>query len=724
MKRITAIAIMLALMFTLVGCGDETNRTIWNTNPSVVIGGTPLTTAAPEHISTYDGPPGTWAVYWYLCGSDLESGSKSDRPEAGGAATSDLSEMLKVALPDNVTVIIETGGAKEWKNDFIKPDVIGRYLYSGNVLTELESQPSANMGDPQTLADFLRFCNENYPAEHQAVIFWDHGGGSLLGVAMDELYDGNLLSLPEMRQAFQDVPAVSGMYEMVGFDACLMATVEVAEMLSDSTRYLVASEESEPGFGWDYTGLFTALGADTTMDGAELGKAICDSYYATCEQYNFTENITLSVTDLSRFAPLLAAYRAVGDEALLKAYEQKLTFYSAFEGAAYAAESYGVGRNGVSDYDMVDLGHLMRNTASLLDGEEAVLSALADCVVYNVKGSLRGEASGLACYFIYSGDVKALDIFSELGVSEGFRYLYEYPLKGELSQQGADYINALSVEPVPLEAFPNSGLEQLNGYPVRGEKGAMGFLMTLDAELQNNIANITSERYYVLAENTEGLSYDNAKGAVSLGYEFHFAQEVDAQGNMTLRDGFKGYWYSLGGALISVYSDETPQLNEDKVTRTLRVPVLLNGEPFTLLVENTILLENADSEGLVTNPEDITFNIYGARKDSDATTGLPSKELRQLEEGDVIEPLFEVFYSDGNVDFADVADLKFGAEQTRSFQSIVWSEDIKIEHKYLGDGLYFSKYRMTDLAGQPHYSQSGWYVVQDGEVYSYGPINK
>ena len=62
----------------------------------------------------------SWAVYWYLCGSDLES--------ENGAATADLMEMLEVELPENVSVVIQTGGASSWDNDTVSPNVIGRYL--------------------------------------------------------------------------------------------------------------------------------------------------------------------------------------------------------------------------------------------------------------------------------------------------------------------------------------------------------------------------------------------------------------------------------------------------------------------------------------------------------------------------------------------------------------------------------------------------------------------
>lgn len=42
-------------------------------------------------------------------------------------------------------------------------------------------------------------------------------------------------------------------FAFIGFDACLMATVETANMLVPHADYMFASEETEPGYGWDYT---------------------------------------------------------------------------------------------------------------------------------------------------------------------------------------------------------------------------------------------------------------------------------------------------------------------------------------------------------------------------------------------------------------------------------------------------------------------------------------
>ena len=109
--------------------------------------------------------------------------------------------MLDVALPDEVQVVIQTGGAAGWNNFEIDDDSIGRYLYDSKGLSLVDRQPQSNMGDPETLEDFLIFCRDNYPADHTMVLFWNHGGGSVTGVAFDENYGFDSLTLSEMYNA-------------------------------------------------------------------------------------------------------------------------------------------------------------------------------------------------------------------------------------------------------------------------------------------------------------------------------------------------------------------------------------------------------------------------------------------------------------------------------------------------------------------------------------------
>ena len=80
-------------------------------------------------------------------------------------------EMLEVQLPENVDVVIQTGGAAVWRNDQMDPSKLQRWLFDSDGLHLVDEQETANMGDAQTLYEFLYFANENYPADRVAVTF-------------------------------------------------------------------------------------------------------------------------------------------------------------------------------------------------------------------------------------------------------------------------------------------------------------------------------------------------------------------------------------------------------------------------------------------------------------------------------------------------------------------------------------------------------------------------
>jgi hypothetical protein len=79
----------------------------------------------------------TWAIYWYICGGDLESGFGKNG-ERHGAATDNLNEMLGVSLPENITVVIELGGSKNWWAFDIDPGANSRYVYDSSGLRLVE----------------------------------------------------------------------------------------------------------------------------------------------------------------------------------------------------------------------------------------------------------------------------------------------------------------------------------------------------------------------------------------------------------------------------------------------------------------------------------------------------------------------------------------------------------------------------------------------------------
>lgn len=94
---------------------------------------------------------------------------------------------------------------------------------------------------------------------------------------------------------------------LLGFDTCLMATIDVAAVFQNFAKYLVGSEEVEPGNGWLYSGWLGALAEDPAMEGDDLGVAICNTYYEGCEAVGTQDQTTLSLTDLTKLTPLLEA---------------------------------------------------------------------------------------------------------------------------------------------------------------------------------------------------------------------------------------------------------------------------------------------------------------------------------------------------------------------------------------------------------------------------------
>lgn len=434
----------------------------------------------------------SWSVYWYLCGSDLETN--------GGFATIDLSEMMEVQLPENVNVVIQTGGAAVWQNEYMDPSKLQRWLYNSEGLQLLEEQETANMGDAQTLYEFLSFADENYPANKVAVTFWNHGGGSVAGAAFDELHGLDSLDLSEMYQAFDAVwPAdtQNPALELVGFDTCLMATVDVASVFQNFARYLVASEEVEPGNGWLYSGWLRQLADNPAMNGEELGIAICDTYYEGCGAVGTQDQTTLSVTDLTKLTPLLEAYESFGEEAFAAAAEDP-GFFAELGRAAAQSENYGGNTREQGYTNMVDLGHLARQTAEMLPSAQKVCDALEECVLYRVGGIYRSEATGLSCYYSYNGDIDDFNGYIDIGTGLAFKHLYAYELTGELAEGGEEYLASLDIQELPdMVSLADMGWD---GAPLDVDDEGTSIL-TLGPEAYDVLAGIGFSLYYVDEEN-------------------------------------------------------------------------------------------------------------------------------------------------------------------------------------------------------------------------------
>ena len=647
-NKIFVFLLALAMCLSLAACGGD----------EAADGSTP--DAAP----VFQAGDGSWAVYWYLCGSDLETN--------GGFATTDLSEMMEVQLPENVNVVIQTGGAAVWQNDQMDPEKLQRWLYNSEGLQLIEEQDTANMGDAQTLYEFLAFANENYPADKVAVTFWNHGGGSVGGAAFDELHGLDSLDLAEMYQAFDAVwPAddENPALELVGFDTCLMATVDVASTFQGFAKYLVASEEVEPGNGWLYSGWLGALAENTDMDGAALGTAICDTYYQGCEAVGTQEQTTLSVTDLSKLDPLLEAYESFGQEAFAAAAEDS-GFFAELGRAAAQSENYGGNTREQGYTNMVDLGHLARQTAWMLPSAQSVCNALADCVLYQVGGPYRAEATGLSCYYSYNGDVDDLNGYIGVGESTAFKHLYAYELTGELAEDGEEYLSSLNIGELP-ERVTLADMDW-DGAPLDLDDEGTSFL-TLGPEANDVLAGIGFSLFYVDEAGDQMLL---------LGTDNDLSADWE---NGVFYDNFRGVWGALDGHLVYM---ELSFEGEDY--NLYSVPILLNGEAYNLQVAYDFSTEE--------------WNILGASQGLDES-GMASKELRLLAEGDVITTIWKAATFTGDDDFE-----MYAAEELTVTANTAFGE------APLFDGSYSMVFEMWDAAGNYAYSDAVTFDCAGGEI--------
>lgn len=622
--------------------------------------------ACGEDISTPEpnAEAGTWAIYWYLCGSDLESN--------GGFATSDLMEMMEVALPENVRVIIQTGGAKTWQNNVVDADILQRYVYDSEGLTLVDELPPASMGDAATLTDFLRYCKQNYPAEKTAVLFWNHGGGSVSGAAFDERYGYDSLTLDEMQTAFGRVWEAdenNPPLELVGFDTCLMAMVDVAGTFAGTAHYLVASEEVEPANGWDYTGWLGALAADPAMDGAALGEVICDAYYAGCQAVGTHSNATLSLTDLTRTGPLLEAYEAFGAEALAAACEDP-GFFSRFARIAAQSENYGGNTREQGYTNMVDLGHMARQSTGLLQTAGDVLNALEDCVLYRVSGPYRAESTGLSCYYSYNGDLNDLYGYTNVGAGQAFKYFYSYELTGQLDDNGMEYISDLNYEELPqIQSLATMGWD---GMPLQVDENGVSHL-TLGPEADSILAGIGFSLYYFDEENDIMLL---------LGTDNDMNADWE---NGVFSDNFRGVWGSIDGHMVYM---ELSCEGEDY--NLYSVPVLLNGEPYNLQVAYDFTTEE--------------WSILGARQGI-GEAGMSDKELRLLQPGDTLTTIWYLSSYSGE-----------DGLEAYAVEELTVTADTSFAEMELPDGRYGMVFEMRDAMDNYAYSDSVFFLCEDGKI--------
>lgn len=381
---------------------------------------------------------GTTTVLIYMTGSDLESGS--------AAATKDMQEIAESGVDLTTTnVILYTGGSVKWHSD-VPDDANAMFRLTANGFQKVATFPQQSMGAPENLTRFLNEAYKRFPADRFDLILWDHGNGPVIGYCLDKQYENDTLTLSEMRDALEQSPfSHDNRLGFLGFDACLMASAELVCMLGDYAQYLIASQETEPNFGWNYAFLKDCGKVPLRT----LACSAVDAYVAYCEEYYadkpfFHSDVTMSVIDLSYAQELKEVIGAL----FRTAAPDVTSRFTKIAASRVGMRAFGRTTTG-SEYDLVDLKSVAEQMEQFCPDETKRLETLLERMVVYAASNTE-QSCGMSLYYpffnktYYDSAWKA--VYREMNVFPDYlSYLNRFEQTWMSEDLGDTFDNALEV---------------------------------------------------------------------------------------------------------------------------------------------------------------------------------------------------------------------------------------------------------------------------------------
>ena len=599
----------------------------------------------------------TVTILVYMCGTDLESQQ--------GMATSDLKEMANATIGSKVNLIVYTGGCRQWRNNVISSSVNQIYRISdGKFECLVKDAGNASMIKPDTLASFISFGKENYPADRMCLILWDHGGGSVSGYGYDEkVGHDQSMTLAGINSALKKANVK---FDFIGFDACLMATVENGLMLGQYADYMIASEETEPGVGWYYTNWLTQLSKNTSMPTIQIGKQIADDFVTVCDRQCRGQATTLSVVDLAELQATIPdelKQFSIGTNELIQNKEYKTVTTARGKTREFAQQS---------KIDQVDLVDFARNMGTA-EGQ-SLAKALQSAVKYNKTGGGITHAYGLSIYFPYKRANKVTQMVSTyqaIGMEEEYTKCIQEFASLEVSGQvsagtslsgygtnlnaSPDLLGSLLGQGGGYSSYSTGGLESLLGGLYGGSgsnSGSTGSILDLfmgrsmtaenaaeyimgnhfdadELKWENGRIELSKKNWSMTESLMKNVFVDDGSGFIDLGCDAQFVVEGD-----TLVDDFTGTWLSLDGNIMPYYFLGDVEYDNDEFVLYGYAPALLNDVRVNLMIE---FINGED--GYIAGAQ----YVYG---DMDSDT--QAKMMIQIGKGDIIQFVCDYYDYDGN----------------------------------------------------------------------------
>lgn len=617
-----------------------------------------------------------WTILLYLCGTDLESNA--------GAATYDLIEAIEAQYNKDVRLIVQTGGTQTWNNGAMSSDRIQRWENVEGDIELVQELADASMGDPSTLSDFVAWGVENYPAQYMGLVLWNHGGGSISGVCFDENDRYNSLSLRELDSALNSVyDKMTDRFEFIGFDACLMSTLETANILVPYARYMFASEETEPGGGWNYTDIMNYLAKNPSANGAELGRMQCESYYQHCKDYGSSDGATFSITDLSKIDALISAFNDTAKEMYQS---NKLNDISR---ACFGADNFG-GNNRSDGYtNMVDLKGILENVKSYAPSASRALKALDEAIVCDVTGPQHRGAGGLAVYYpLCVQGSEELSIFRDICTSTYYLAFVDKVAYGTTGGLVTAYDNSELVSDSD-DIWDNSFAFSDNIGSNDGEFEQIndGCALSLIAEGIDDDGN-----YLIQLSDFDALCVaacsvfiiDTDGSYIYIGEDDDVIIDYD---NCIIYDDFDGTWVCMDGIVMPI-----ELVSQNDVISVYTCSILLNGEPTNLRIEY--------------DWDYGEWSVIGAWDGIDPDTGMAARDIVKLQNGDVIAPIY--YYVDN-----------YGEDYFYGHEYVVNGE-IKLKYDDLPAADYYYSFVLYDVYGNVWYTDGVTFNIdENGDLWYY-----
>lgn len=331
-------------------------------------------------------PQAKWTVMVYISGdNNLESYVISDI-ETELAPTGSSTNVQVVALADRGPEA--STGPSDWKQTLLFHVTPGMKATPQNAVADWGER---DMGNPQTLIDFVTWSKANYPADHYALIFWGHGWAWRPGVVMRDDTNNDTLDYPEEKAA---IPSL-GFIDVVGYDGCNMASIEIFNLWHGHATAVTGSQEWVGAEGLQYDLVLAQLAA-------VQGNMTADQVAMAFAQSATADKTWSAVAVDSRFDGLVTAVNNLavalnnGLARNRKQYDQAFTATRTFWQAPM-------------DKDLYDMAYELNNKvsdATVKTRSQAVMNAVNSAVLFDRHTNAYADTYGITIYHISKASEK------------------------------------------------------------------------------------------------------------------------------------------------------------------------------------------------------------------------------------------------------------------------------------------------------------------------------